>query len=290
MQPIKAYCLGWKALFKSKIMWLFLFTANFLFALIVALPIKTLFNSAAANSLSINESLNRFDFTFLSDILNQYNMSIPIISNQLIMVIALYLLFSILLSGGIIYVFYLNDKFSFGNFGKGSFKFFWRYLRLSIYFLVIQSLLIYGAYKCYVIFSGGLNPFEMESDSSLISAFKIVAPIYMLLFIIVKLIQDLIKIEIIKSDETLLIKPIMSALNTIAKNFFSFLLLYLLNVIVAIGFFAFYFLIKNLFPISSQTVLPLFILSQLFILCRIALKLVNYKSAVELFKAKVEEL
>lgn len=290
MSIIKAYQLGWSSLFKHKRMWFFLYVANLLFALAIALPIQNWFAAAAEHSLSINNSLHQFDFTFISDMLNQYGISIPVISNQLQMVILLYILFSILLNAGIIYVFLKPEKFSFANFGKGSFQFFWRYLRLSIYFLIAEGLLLYIIFKLYSLIAGSLNIFEMESDTVLINAFNVAAPIFVFLLIIVKMIQDFTKIEIVKSNERLLLKPIAKTFKNIASNLVSFFGLYLLNIIIAIGFIALYFLIKHFIPNSSATLLPLFIFSQLFVILRIALKLVNYKSAIEIYQNKNKEI
>jgi len=286
MTIFKAYKIGWTNLFSNKRMWLFLYLANLLFALAVAVPIKSWFASAAKHSLIINNSLAGFDFTFISDMLNQYGNSIPVLNNQFLMIIVLYSLLSILLSAGIIYVFFKNEKFSFGNFGRGSFKYFWRYLRLGIYTLIVNGLLLYLIFKLFSWLSGGLNIFEMESDAVLISSFKIAAPILLFFFILIKLVQDFTKIEIIHSDEKLLIKPIAYTIKKIASNLFAFLGLYFLNIIIAVGFIALYFLIKQLIPNNSSTLIPLFLFSQLFVLLRIALKLVNYKSAVEIFRIK----
>jgi len=287
LKAVKAYIKGWLFLFKNWKMCLILYAFNIGFAAVAAFPLNNYLQSTVAHTLSIQESLKGFNYAIISDFLNEYGTGLAVVFNQSLVVLFLFLLVSIFLTGGILNVIkYYPSRFENGLFWQGCIKYFWRLFRLTAYFLIAQGLLLFMAFKVYTFITGGLNFFELESDKQLLDAFKIVFPVYLFLVMLLFLMQDYIKIHIVHQEKFLLTRTIFQGVALVFKNFFPFILLYLFNLATFLIFFAAYWFISNTFQTETLGIIILvFAISQISIIARIGCRLINLSSAGWLYKA-----
>lgn len=286
MNIFKAYIAGLTSLFSSKRLWLLLYVLNFLFALVIAFPLNSYLTSVFGNSLSLEQSFSHFDYTLFGDFLNEYGSGFMPILNQSVVVIGLFLLFSIFLMGGIINVLKHQDQpNSFAAFWWGCGYYFWRLFRLTIYFLLIHGGLLFLFFTIYKSMTNDLSIFKMETDMVMISAFKILAPIYAVLAAIAFMIHDYIKIHLLYNETILLFKPVGQSLWLTLRKFIPILLLYILNVLTLLAFcVAYWFARKNFVPVDFSTIAIIFGIGQAFIFIRIGLKIMNLGSIHDLYK------
>jgi len=286
---MSAYAEGWKLVLGHFKMWGLFYVCNVLFALVAAYPLNGFLQSTIGDSLAIMDSLPGFDYTFVTGFLNQYGKGFSLILNQSFLVIGAFLLFSVFLSGGILEVFKRRkEDFAFAHFWSGCGKYFFRLLRLMIYFMVGQGTLLFLAWTCFKSLSGGLSPFVLETDRDWVNAFKIILPFYLFFASLFMMLHDYAKIHIIHQGKSLLFQPIFQAIKMVFQNFFSCIFLYLLNFATFLLFFGIYYIVRNLLNADTMTsILLIFVVGQFFILARIATKLLNLGSATVLYQERL---
>jgi hypothetical protein len=286
MKVFSAYKKGLKSTFQKKKMWLFLYLINLLFAFLAAGPFSDLLESELANSKVIQHIFGGFDYTVFMEFYQQNSGAIWAFLGQAIILVFVFFVFNIFFSGGIINTFYKNkEHFILRNFWYDCSQFFWRFLRLTFYFLMFHAVLlaIFGV-LFYTIIEGGSNA-NLVSEVTIISGAKIIFPIYAISAIILSMIQDYAKIHIVSGDKKMLTKPILEVFKLTFKNFVKTASLYLLNILTILIIFGIYRLLQT--PFTSDNMMGIFILflvGQLFLFGRIGVKLLNLGSATWMYK------
>ena len=92
---IKSYRSGWKKVWKNKKMWVLLYLLNFAFALLSAVPFSGFLSKSIGHSLANLNMLNSFDYTFISDLVREYESGLSVIMNLSVGIILLFFIFSI---------------------------------------------------------------------------------------------------------------------------------------------------------------------------------------------------
>ena len=288
MKSLKAYLIGWSEVFRSWKLCLLLYVLNFLVAFISLIPLSSFLSQTVGQSLSLNRSLDKFDYAFLSDFFNAYGEGVLIILDQSIVLLILYFLVSIFLMGGIIYVIKnATESFRFSSFWKGCAAYFGRMFRLTIYFLLFHGALLSIFFMLFV--ANGISPFELESEAEMIHCLRLYAPIYVLFAVLLFMIQDYAKIHMVYSDKKIITVPILESFSLVFRNIPNFLLLYLLNIGTFLLLVYIYYTLNHVFqPNDMTTITIVFLLGQAFVLGRIVVKILNLASANHLYKSAVD--
>lgn len=286
MAIIKSYQSGWKKVWKNKKMWGLLYLLNFVFALLSAVPFSGFLSKSVGHTLENSNMLNGFDYTFVSDLMREYASGLSVIMSLSQGVILLFFIFSIFWMGGILSILKLEeDDYSFRKFWQGSAVYFWRLIRLTFYFTFFQALLL-GLFA-FIFLQQGVNPLEIESEVSIINSLMIMLPLYFLFATILFMIQDYAKIHIVHTKKKVIFHSIKKAFAFVIKNFRKCFGLYLLNILTFAVFFGIYWVLSNSFKSNSTpTIFLLFLIGQAFIFSRIAVKLLNLGSAMELYRSE----
>lgn len=283
MRFIIAYFKGWWLLFRKFGMWLLLFLFNFIFAVVAAFPLYNLVDSKLSNSKAIEKLLPGLDFTIFQDFMNQFGRAVIVIMNQSVFLTVLYLLFSIFLTGGILEVFkWSKERFSFRTFWSGCTYYFWRLLRLTIYFLIIHGLFLSLFIGLVQAILG--NPADWDTEVFMYDTLKIAIPIYLFFASIFFMIHDYAKIHIVHQDKGFLMVPFWQSFGLVFKNFFPTFFLYLLNLLTFIGILAAYLFLNPSATETTEAITLSFAIGQAFIFARIGTKLLNLGSATLLYQ------
>ncbi len=286
MTVIRAYIAGWKAVFRNGRMWLALYLFNFLLALLAALPFSGYLGKTAGQSLELMRNLNGFNYTFLNDYMREYGQGLSPILDASSGFIILYLFFSIALTGGVLAVFrQFSEPFGWGGFWQGCTRFFWRLLRLAVYFGLIQIAVLAVFVLAFFLATNGFAIFEMETELQLAKPLCYLLPVYLLVAAAFFMVHDYAKIHLVQVDKTLLFRPIREAFGLAFRHFGPFFLLYLLNIVSLLLLFGLYWWVSGRLEGASGTGLGLlFLWGQFFVLGRIALRLLNLSSATYLYQ------
>ena len=285
MKFFKAYLVGWLAAFRNWKLCLLLYLLNFLVAFLSLIPLSGFLNQTVGQSLSLNRSLDRFDYLFLSDFYNEYGEGLFIILNQSIVILLLSFLSAIFLMGGILWVIKNSDKaFKFNEFWKACADYFWCMLRLTFYFLLFHGALL--ALFFILFLANGISPFELESEEAMVHYLRFVFPIYLFFATLLFMVQDYAKVHIIYQNKKFITWSILESFKFVFKNIFTFLALYLLNIATFLLLFCSYYYIQQKVQVNDMTSITImFLLGQVFILGRIMVKFLNLASANYLYQS-----
>ncbi len=281
MNFITAYTSGLKNIFGKGKLWLLLYALNFFFAILLAYPLSGFLGEKLGDTLAADKLFESFDFTLSNDFINQYGDTFGVIMNQSVFGMGMYLLLSVFLVGGILTILKKgNEPYQLVDFWTGSGKYFWRMLRLAVYFLIIQ-LVVLAIFFVLIstLTAGGLERFHNEGE--IINRVLMILPFYLLFATFFFMVHDYAKIQVVATDKGFLFQPIKNAFAWVFKNIGQSFLLYLLN-LLTFGILFFIYLQLN----GGNVILAIFLIGQFFVLARIGTKLLNLASATKLYQSR----
>ncbi len=283
---IKSLKKGFSQLWQYKKIWVLLYSLTFVVAAFIAYPLKTYLENKIGTSLMIKDMIKGFDYTLYTDFMNHYGDGIAPIMNYSLLLIILFMLLFIFLMGGILSTFKnAPEKYNGKSFWSNAAHFFWRIFRMTIYFLFIHGAVLGLFFFIYLKITKGLSPMNLESEGIIFVAMKIMVPIYILFSSFFFMWHDYAKIHLVQNDNKWIFQSIIPSLKFIIKNIKNTWGLYLLNVLILMLLFIVNHFISNSFEITTGlSIFISFFISQLFLISRLGLKLVNLSSANHLFQ------
>jgi hypothetical protein len=274
---VAALRVGGKQLIMRWRMWLTFYISNLIFALFIALPFRNWLSQAVGHSQALTDSIGRFDFTFLMDAFRNFN-GFSLLCSQASLIAVAYLIFSAFLIGGALYI-YIHHQGKFGTkvFVAEASMLFWKMLRISGYFLLMQLLVL--AILVGILTKLGVNPKVIVSDVQYVQTLKILVPVYLFVAMLIAIMHTYVKIHLVRDGITVR-RSFSSGIRFVFRHFASVLILYMINLVLLLGLCLVYFWLRKWIPsISGGGILPGFLLSQLFLIGRIGVKLVTLSSA-----------
>jgi hypothetical protein len=307
---VKSFSQGWGRVSKFKKLWLFLFLVNVIIALTLAIPMQKDLKASFGNSMVEDNMRKSFDYSWyryfqyegkgLSTTFFAYvggwgavleNLE-GLVTGELfgkyysvLIVGIIYLLLNILFAGGIIGLYHdAEAKFSLAEFFKHAGSYFWRFLRLFVISLPFYIFLVYLLIgKLSMAIFGATRDNSTEWPTFLMNLGANILALFLLC--LVNMIFDYAKIgTVVKQGRSMIIQT-GKAIGFVFKHFSKTLRLYYLLFLTGAVIVVIYALIE---PLSNQTVLwtliLFFIIQQLFMLCKIWIRLTFYASQLELYK------
>jgi len=286
MTAISAYLNGAKWSIRTLKMWGWLYICNFVLAALVAVPLMSLFEEKLDHSFAVQHLMEGFDYTVFTDFINAYGAAIIPILSQAKLLIALYILLSVFLMGGILEISkFPSQKTHFQLFAVGSIKYFWRLFRMTIYFLVIHLLFFFLFFQLFwwLIHGGDLK--QLDSELVIYSRGAIVLSVYLFFAGILSIIHDYAKIFLAQNNARIVVTAIKNGAQIVFKNFKSIFFLSILNWLTFVIISCLYLTFRGDDLNSSPSRLWfIFFLGQFFIFLRMGLKILNIKSKTLLFQ------
>ena len=283
MTIIQDYLSGLRLASRSLKMTTMIYVINLLFALALAIPFYGVITNAAHGSLQVNKLLEGFNFTAFQEFTDSAKASINLLIKEGIWLAILYLLFCIFMTGGILKTLDNEAVFERKEFFANGSKFFFRFLRLTLYFIILHGLVILIIYLPLSLIMVTLGK-NAESEKALFYAAIFGGGLYIIIFIYLLIVAHYTRFMIITEDSTKVWKTIWASVKFVSCKFFSTYPLYLLllvNLILLV--LVFKFLSGVIGMTTGFTIFIMFLLQQLFIWCRIWLKIWFYGSQLEYY-------
>ena len=257
---------------------LMLYLLTLVMAVFIAMPIKSYLESKAGHSLMVEDLIKGFDYTFLNDFMTNYGDGFAVIQQQSVLVIGLFLLLMVFLVGGVLSIYKEKPaKWNRAIFWGNSAAYFWKMLRLTLYFFFIHGFVLA---IFFFIYYKMVNGFDLEDDTIIFTVWKWLLPFYMLVSAFFFMWHDYAKVIIVRNNDKWIFKPILSSFKFIIKHFKSTYSLYLINIVLLLIVYGLNYIYNSNFDIENTTQIYIgFIVSQLFILARLAVKLINWSIA-----------
>lgn len=260
--------------------------ASLLMALLGALPLRSLLLAGAGKSLMLQDLVNGFDYTFINDFIQNYGSGFgPVIQQPIWMLVVQFPLL-VFLTAGLTKLVYEQPGTHFSaTFWSGAGRYFWRMLRLALIFLVVH-LLVLGFFSwLYLLVTKGFSPQALENEAVITRSLRWLMPLYIAVAAIPMLWQDYSKVIMVKNDHRWAWPAIAAAVSLSVKRFRLVYPLYLLNMLLLAGVLLLNYFLSLTFTISSlSTILLSLVLSQVIVLGRFAVSVVNLGSVAEVVR------
>ncbi len=282
--------LSWKALktgtsriwlHKRILVWLYLI--NVLFAAVLVLPFRNLVSEISKTDLS-DDFVTGFHLDAFLDFWVEYMDSFQALGLAAVVLGGLYLLVSILLTGGIVATLADASRVTLRRFFTNAGRYFWRFLRVFVVMaIVIGGLLAANAQwvKPYVDSQKELVTTDRESfywSAGNVGVVLLVASLVLMVF-------DYAKIRTVVERRRSVFFASLRGLAFVLRRPVRTVTLFFMNLGLLCAMFAVYLLIENRITASTLPMLiALFLLQQVFILGRIWMKLSFFSSQVALFQ------
>jgi hypothetical protein len=264
---------------------LWVYFVNFLVGLLVLLPAYATLRSEAGSSLDYLKLLNSFDYTVYSDFMQNSESAIDPLLAVGSWLGVLYLIISVFFSGGLLLYAspsaeHLRQAFRLSWFLSACVECFGRFFRL---FLIIAGILLVLAFVG-LLFAALLtySLSELLNEQSMIYLLLACFLVFAFFALLVICLGDYAKILLFRQDDTRAFLAFRQALRFVLAHFRTIFGYYLLLMSIGAGCFAIYFLIESWIVTSGWlAIILLFIVQQLFILSRVALKVWTLATAMQ---------
>jgi hypothetical protein len=286
MVIIKLFGQGFGAAARKGRMLVLLWFIYLLFSLLVVAPFYFLLESQLSRSLLGERLFGGDGLLWLGDLIYKFQDIPPLLSGCMIGTSILFLLFLVFLNGGIIgRIAAGEEKLTLGNFFGDCGRYFGRFFRVLLVSLV-GYLLIFGILGRFISI-----PFRIWSKGAatqwttlLSSSFRLV--LLLLLFSIVKMFFDYIKITLVAEDSRKTIRATLRNFGFLGRRFFKawslFLLVGLLFVISTIVYLA----VAKALPKAGLGPLLLFLWQQVYIAVRLWITILFFTTEYSFLKSQ----
>lgn len=275
----KLFGLGFQTVNKKIKMAAYLWAFNFLFSLVVIAPLYFLLQKEFSRSLLEDQMAKGNDLLiWMGDFIFKIRELYPALLGWILVPLVLYLFFNIFLSGGIIgRIAASHQKINLANFLSDCGKYFFRFFRVFLIFLIGFFIFFGVVYRLIsAVFELWTKNASTEWPLIFVSNFKFL--IALLLFSIIRMFFDYVKIRLVMEDSKKTIRSTLLNFGFLGKRFFKAWILYLLVGLVAFIIFIVYFLVHRIFPQGGFLILLLFVWQQLYIFSRMWTKMLFFST------------
>ncbi len=267
----KAYIKGFGKAVKSPRLIFILYLSNVLTALLIALPFRGYLQRSFGRSKLFENLLDGFDSTAFSNLLYYNKDGLLSILNSVGWFMLAYFFLSIFLGGGIIRI--LNrDKYSNAHFFSGATFNFFRFLGLSLMFLLVQIALAIAIYVPLGFIIDGLQD-KLASEIVFYYWIGGAVLLHLLLFLLISMIGDYSKFYLEITNSFNIFKGFWKGIKYVfthfAKTYFLYLFLLFLPAVVM---YVYLYFEKDIKMAMGVGILIVFAMQQGFVLLRMFLR------------------
>ena len=277
MGLLKLFMQGFSTANRRARMVIYLWLMNFVFSLIIITPVYILVNKEFSRSLLGDTMAEGFGLLWFADLAYKYKDIPGALAGWILAPGIIFLFLYIFLNGGLIgRIADEREIINFEKFFSDCGKYFFRFFRVFI-------ISLFG-YALVVIFHklvGSLFKIWTKNASSewpLIISSNLKFLILLLLFSIIRMYFDYVKIRLVVEDSKRTVLTSILNLAFIGKRFIKAWLLYLLVGIIGLIIGLIYLGISRILPSSGSLVIAVFIWQQIYIFSRMWVKLLFFST------------
>lgn len=284
MTPSGALARGVQRIWMHKRILLWLYLINIAFASVLIFPFRRLLDKVSKTDLA-DEFLEGFSTDAFVDIGMRFGSELKSLGLAAIGLGALYLLLNVFLAGGIVATLALDHRVSLHRFLAGASRFFSRYLRLFFVFCVTLGAVLAGfKFSIEPYFEDLAEAATTDRDAFLLKALGVV----ILLFVVslAAMVFDYAKVRTVIDRRRSMIVSAVSGLSFSFRRFWRCFRLFYMNLLLVAALTGVFLLVGNQFSNATWgSILGLFVVQQVFIVCRIGMKLSFFASQLAMYES-----
>ncbi len=284
LTPSGAFAQGVRRIRLHKRILLWLYLVNVAFASVLIFPFRRLLDKISKTDLA-DEFLEGFSTDAFVDIGLHFGSELKSLGLAAIGLGALYLLLNVFLAGGIVATLTLDHRVSLHRFLAGASRFFSRFLRLFFVFCVTLGAVLAGfKFRIEPYFEDLSEAATTDRDAFLLKALGVV----ILLFVIslVAMVFDYAKVRTVIDRRRSVIVSAISGLSFSFRRFWRCFRLFYMNLLLVAALTGLFLLAGNQFSNATWgSIIGLFAVQQVFIVCRIGMKLSFFASQLAMYES-----
>ena len=264
---------------RQRVLW-WVFAVNLVLGLLGAAGARSELDRVLQHSLAGNGLTRGFDFGMFLELVEQPTVNLMRSTGSSFLFAALFPIFMIFVTGGILAVYREDRRFTAGDFFAASGAFFWRFVRVALFSLIPFGILGFGLWGV-----NKLSDFIGDRSVSALTGFYILlagAILITLLVLFVRLWFDIAQVRAVVQDEHIMWRNVWKALGITWRNVVTLFRVYLcISVVAWVTLAAGLFLWAKLPPTATPVT---FLLLEFIILMQLATRLWQRASAVTWYK------
>ncbi|MEM6724587.1 MAG: hypothetical protein AAF598_11145 [Bacteroidota bacterium] len=261
------------------------FGVSFLMAFVSGLPLNSFLSKTIGSSLESMKLANGFDYTLLTDLLNNYGAGAGILMESTFLMLILFLIFNLFFQAGWMATRaeeFLDDQAE--NVWPMGARFFLRFLFISLVFTLFQGLWLFICFQLFMRMTGGMNLFLMDSELVITQSLWVFVLLLLLGNTIIRLAGDYTKAHVVNQGKSFSWGLMGSGFKTVftkIRRVFGLYGLIILSLSVIWGIQQF---LTGLVPEESGLAFVLFLIFQAYVFFRIMIRMVHLATVVQLEK------
>ena len=288
MQVISSFAKGVGTANKKSKMLVYLWLANFVFALLVVTPLFFLFQKHFSRSLMQARFGQGFDMLWLGDVLYKFREVGPAVLGSFLAPALLYFLVYIFLNGGILgRIAAHGEKVELSGFLSDCGKYFFRFFRVFLISIAGYAIVFAGLMKLVGI---PLNAWTENASSEwpLIFSANIRFLVLILLFSSVRMFFDYVRVRLVVEDSRKTVKATIKTFGFLGKRFFKAWFLYLWVGLVLVFFLIVFTIVFRTIPKQGFLFVIAFLWQQAYILSRLWTRLLFFSTEYHFYRMNTE--
>jgi len=288
MRILKIFEEGFKTTNRKLKIVVYLWLINFVFSVVIVTPVYFLIKKDLSRSLMSDQILKGTGLLWLSDIIYKYQDSLPALVGWFLIPGIFFMLLYIFLYGGIIgRITAQDEKINLTSFLSDCGNYFFPFLRVFL-ISVVAYIVVFGG--IHSIISALLNLWKKGASTEwpLILASILEFVILVLLFSIVRMFFDYVRVRLVVEKSKKAIRATLLNISFIGRRFFKAWFLYLLVGLITAVFGAIYLAVYQLIPNIGILLLVGFIWQQAYVLSRMWTKILFYSTEIHFFNLHKE--
>jgi len=289
MKVTKAFGRGFSLADNFPGMIIFIYITNLLMGFLLSLPVLSVLREEFGDSMVLRKLIREFDYVAGMDFYTQAQKSLFQVFRQIWWVGVLYLLVQVFISGGMLNAFKENS-FRWNKFFGDCVNFFYRFFKLSIYGILVQSVIF------LLIFFPFLKAFPWfyrisPNEFVLYGIIFLVLLLYSVLFYFIHLVFSYTKYKITLTNTQRVLIALSQTLLFCGKKFWKIIGLNILLSLIPMFLFAIVLFVNLKLKLDSALgVILLFVLQQVMMFLRIWLRTWKEASQWLMFASESEGL
>lgn len=261
------------------------YLTSLIFGLILMTPMWSSLRSFIGGSEMGGVLAGNFDWDFLFEFIKNNPNLISTLLWLIVVIFIIHTFWSLFLSGGAFTIFAGNEKYTPAAFWGGAAKYFGRFVRLAAWSLVLVLALIFLQFLPDLVQRVFFGKDPYQNITYWMSWVKI--GFRFLCFLFFKLVLDYARIHTVMTGERIMRASFMEGVSFASRNFFAAfglsLVFFLAGALVLLLYNP---LADSLSAPSGVVIFVLWIVQQLYLLCRKTLELALYASQVHLYRER----
>ena len=285
MKILNTFEKGFQTTNKRLKMVAYLWLINFIFSALIVTPVYFLMKKDFSGSLMSDQILKGTELLWLGDIIYKYQDILPALVGWFLIPGIFFMVLYIFLYGGIIgRIAAQDEKINLTSFLSDCSRYFFPFLRVFLVSLVAY-LVVFGGIHSIISALFNLWKKSASTEWPLILASILEFLILILLFSIVRMFFDYVRVRLVVEKSKKAIRATLLNMSFIGKRFFSAWFLYLLVGLITVVLGLIYLAVYQLLPKIGILLIVGFIWQQTYVLSRMWTKILFYSTEYHFFNS-----